>query len=98
MPFYLIRIWLSNYSKPLQGVRFYDIYNVNEVFHVVQKKAFQKISNTKINKIDCFMLPDESEEVKKYKQKNGIHPPQKNDEIKSYKKKEDPRKLYHSGE
>ena len=98
MPFYLIRIWLGNYSKPLQGVRFYDIYNVNEVNHLVRKKAFQKITETKIKKIDCFMLPDESEEVIRYKAKHKLNPPLPTYEVKSYKKKQDPRKLYHAGE
>ena len=74
MPYFQIRIWLKNRSKPSQGIRYYDIYNIDEVFRLVNKKAREKFKEDSILKVDCCMLPTASKEVQKILAKSKVLP------------------------
>ena len=69
MPYFQIKIWLKSRTKPFYGIRFFDIYNVDEVYRLVNKRANEKFRNEDIKKVECFMMPSESAEVKKIKAK-----------------------------
>ena len=100
MPYFQIKIWLKSRTKPFQGIRFFDIYNVDEVFRLVNKKANEKFSLADIKKIDCFMMPNESQEVKTIMAKAKREEVQKEKSRinKNFSNKTYPTGRYHTGE
>ncbi len=100
MPYFQIKIWLKSRTKPFYGIRFFDIYNVDEVYRLVNKRANEKFKHEDIKKIDCFMLPSESEEVKNLIAKENKEEVQKEKSRlnRNFTGKNYPQGRYHTGE
>lgn len=69
MPFYKIIIWVKNRNKPYQGIRQMDVYNIDIAYAMVKKKVEQAVRGSVVLKVELFMLPKKSEEVRKYIEK-----------------------------
>ena len=65
MPFYRIRIWLKNRKAPVQGIRFIELNNIEQVQNKIQTKAGQYYYGSQLVDVEVAMLSKNCSAVKK---------------------------------
>jgi len=65
MPFYRIRIWLKNRKAPVQGIRFIELNNIEQVQIKIQNKAGQYYYGSQLVDVEVAMLSKNCSAVKK---------------------------------
>jgi len=65
MPFYRIRIWLKNRKAPVQGIRFIELNNIEQVQNKIQNKAGQHYFGSQLIDVEVAMLSKNCSAVKK---------------------------------
>jgi len=65
MPFYRIRIWLKNRKAPIQGIRFIELNNIEQVQNKIQNKAGQYYYGSQLVDVEVAMLSKNCSAVKK---------------------------------
>jgi hypothetical protein len=65
MPFYRIRIWLKNRKAPVQGIRFIELNNIEQVQNKIQIKAGQYYYGSQLVDVEVAMLSKNCSAVKK---------------------------------
>ena len=66
MPFYRIRIWLKNRKAPVQGIRFIELNNIEQVQNKIQTKAGQYYYGSQLADVEVAMLSKNCSAVKKH--------------------------------
>ena len=63
LPYYRIIIKVKNRNKPYQGIRQIEQRNIDMVYNMICKSAYEKFHSSTIIDIEVAMLPKQSKEV-----------------------------------
>jgi len=66
MPFYRITIWLKNKKKPVTGIRFIELNNIEQVQIMIQNKVGHYYFGSELIDVEVAMLSKNCTAVKRY--------------------------------